>query len=177
MRQGVLGRDNELRAVGEFVAGVGTDPSALVIVGEPGIGKTTVWRAGVEQAEQRALRVLAARPAEGEATLSYSALGDLLRGILDVVADELPVVQREALGGALLLAESKRPLQQRAVAAAVRTALISLGRVGPVLVAVDDAHWPDQSSAQAFSADGAARRISRILIAGTRRSPAPAFSD
>jgi DNA-binding CsgD family transcriptional regulator len=157
MVHGVVGRDAELRMVEDFLAAVGTADPALVIAGEPGIGKTTVWRAGVEQAREHSLRVLVASPAEGEAKLSYGALGDLLGDVLDLVVSDLPGVQRRALEAALLLAETRGRLEQRAVAAALLGALTSLAREGPVVVALDDVHWLDRSSAQVLAY--AARRL------------------
>jgi DNA-binding CsgD family transcriptional regulator len=157
MMHAVVGRDAELRAVHEFLASVGSSGSAMVIAGEPGIGKTTLWRAAVEQGVEHSLHVLVASPAEGEAKLSYGTLGDLLGCVLDSVVADLPAVQRRALEAALLLAEAKGRLQQRAVAAALLGALASLARDGPVLVAVDDVQWLDHSSAQVLAY--AARRL------------------
>ena len=51
---------------------------ALVLEGEAGIGKSTLWLAGVDAAHERGLRVLSARPAESEQGLAYAGLGDLL---------------------------------------------------------------------------------------------------
>ena len=57
----VIGRERELEAVRAlFVVGAG----ALVLEGEAGIGKTTVWTAGLEDAQARGVRVLVARPAD-----------------------------------------------------------------------------------------------------------------
>ena len=62
------------------------EPAALVVEGEAGIGKTTVWLEAVRLGEARAFRVLQARPAESEARLSYAALADLL-GDVDAFAE------------------------------------------------------------------------------------------
>ena len=59
-------------------------------------------RAGVEYARQRSLRVLAARPTEAEARLSFAVLGDLLDGVLEDV-EALSAPQRQALEIALLI--------------------------------------------------------------------------
>jgi DNA-binding CsgD family transcriptional regulator len=166
MVNSVIGRDAELRSVHDFLAAVNAS-RALVIAGEPGIGKTTVWRAGLDEVRSSSLRVLVANPAEGEAKLSYVALGDLLGDELDLAAADLPGVQRRALEAALLRAEAKGPLQQRAVAAAFLGALTSLARERPVIVAVDDVQWLDRASAQVLAY--AARRLTeepvRFLLA------------
>ena len=80
---GVVGRDRELAAVAAFLDAVRSGPCGLVLEGVAGIGKTTVWSAGVALAAGRSYTVLPARPAESEATLSFAALGDLLDGVLD----------------------------------------------------------------------------------------------
>ncbi len=69
----------ERRAVDDFLAAAAIEPSALLIEGEPGIGKTTLWLAAVEQAKARGFRVLIARTAVAESVLAYTALADLLR--------------------------------------------------------------------------------------------------
>ena len=107
MPASIFGRDPELASVREFLDGVRGAARAMVIAGDPGIGKTTVWLAGVELARSNSFRVLVANPAEGEAKLSYVALGDLLGGVLDDVVSDLPTVQSQALEVALLRAEAK----------------------------------------------------------------------
>src|SRR5579871_6911336 len=91
----IVGRDLELDRV-EHLRG------SLLLSGEAGIGKTTLWRAGVESAKARGLRVLTAAPAEAERSLSYAVLGDLLASVGDHVLAGLPVVQRRALERVLL---------------------------------------------------------------------------
>src|SRR5215212_4490311 len=69
---GVIGRDEELAAVRAFVTSVSDGPAGLVIEGEAGIGKTTLWRAGVDAARERSYRVLTATPTAAETALSTS---------------------------------------------------------------------------------------------------------
>ena len=61
-----------------FIDRVPTGASVLVIEGPPGMGKTTLWLAGLEDADHRAWRILSARPTEAEATFAYAGLTDLL---------------------------------------------------------------------------------------------------
>ena len=82
--RGVFGRGRELGAVAAFLDGLPSGPSGLLLEGEPGIGKTSVWLAGVADATARSYLVLASRPAESEATLSFAGLGDLLDGVLEL---------------------------------------------------------------------------------------------
>ena len=73
--------------------------------GEPGIGKTILWEAGVEDGERRLSRVLAHRSVEAEASLSFTGLSDLLAPVFQEVAPSLAPLRRRALEVALLLAE------------------------------------------------------------------------
>jgi hypothetical protein len=83
-----VGRDAELAAVGE---GLRADaPHLVVICGEAGIGKTTVWEAALERASAAGFRALVARPTESESQLAYSALNDVLADVLDELLPELP---------------------------------------------------------------------------------------
>ena len=74
----MVSRDAECAAVARFLDAATREPSSLLIEGEAGIGKTTIWLAGVEQARERDFHVLATRPAQTESVLSYVALADLL---------------------------------------------------------------------------------------------------
>jgi MoxR-like ATPase len=98
----VVGRDAELLRVERFLERVDAGPGALVLEGEPGIGKTELWRAATARAQARGLHVLDARPSQAEDGLAFAALGDLLAGARDEIA-ALPVPQRRPLAVALLL--------------------------------------------------------------------------
>ena len=151
MSAGVIGREDELAAVRAFATSL-RGGSALLIEGEAGIGKTTLWRAGVEMARGHELRVLAATPSAAESGLSFAAVGDLLEPVLDTVLPRLPAPQRHALEFALLLAEARGAVpDQRAVAVALLGALRALAGRGGVLVAVDDVQWLDPASAAALA--------------------------
>src|SRR5437899_687884 len=117
MPEGTVGRPHE-RAVGDFLASVAAEPCALVIEGEPGIGKTTLWLAVIQQAREQGFRVLSARAAATESVLAYAALADLLDGI-DATTVGLPEPQRLAVDRVLLRADADGgPTDQRAAGAA-----------------------------------------------------------
>jgi DNA-binding CsgD family transcriptional regulator len=141
----VVGRQDELADLDRFLAAGDGLPAALVLEGEAGIGKTTLWRNAVAAASD-SYRVLSAQPVAAEAELSHAALADLLELCIADVLPELPRPQQRALEGALLLAEPEAVLQPRAVAAGFLGVLRALARERPVLVALDDIHWLDTSS-------------------------------
>ena len=145
---GVFGRGRELSAVAAFLDEVPSGPSVLLLEGEAGIGKTTVWRAGVADAAARSFLVLSSRATESEATLLFAALGDLLDGVLERVLAELPAPQQHALQVALLLKDpAGSPLEHRAVCAAFLGVVRRLADEGPVVIAIDDLQWLDRPSA------------------------------
>jgi DNA-binding CsgD family transcriptional regulator len=140
----IVGREVELAACERLLVRVAEGPAALVVEGAAGIGKTTVWRAGVAAAAGRGFAVLRCRPAEAEARLSYSGLGDLLGPLVAAVLPQLPEPQRFALEAALLERDGGgRPPDRRTVSVGVLTALRALAAGGPVLLAVDDVQWLD----------------------------------
>jgi DNA-binding CsgD family transcriptional regulator len=118
----------------------------LLLVGEPGVGKSTLWRAGVEDALSGGFAVLEASPAAAERSLSFAALGDLLTGLREEIGG-LPEPQRRALRVALVLEDpGEEPLQERHVAVALTELLRRCSRETDILLAVDDAQWLDDSS-------------------------------
>jgi DNA-binding CsgD family transcriptional regulator len=163
-----VGREDELAQVVAFVGDVG-GPGALVLEGEAGIGKTTLWREGVAAAERAGHAVLRASPSEAETDLAFAAAADLLMPVADEALEELPDVQRRALAGALLLETDDIGSDRRVVATAFLGALRGVAAARAVLVALDDAQWLDAESALLLSFT--ARRLSteRIRFLLTRR--------
>jgi DNA-binding CsgD family transcriptional regulator len=163
----IVGRDEELASLRAFVDEPRDGPSALVLEGEAGVGKSTLWLAGVEHAHARGFRVLSSRPVEAEGALAYVGLGDLLEDVLAETLPALPPPRRRALEAALLLEEADENVDPRALGIATRTALEVLAEGGTVVVAIDDLQWLDAPSERALAF--ALRRIAghdvRLLLA------------
>ncbi|NJC72034.1 AAA family ATPase [Planosporangium thailandense] len=152
----IVGRRSELSALDDAVeqmSGSTADRTvACVIQGEPGIGKTTLWRYGVQRARERGCEVLACRPAEPENLLSFAGLTDLVDTVPDAVFRALPAPQRHALDVALLRATPDgAPPDPRAVNLATLSLVRLLAASRPVILAVDDAQWLDPASAGVLS--------------------------
>ena len=96
MSYGIVGRDQELTSIRSFIDNAGPGRSALVLQGEPGIGKSALWLAGVEYAAAQEQPVLASRPAEAERSLAYVGIGDLFERILDEVLPRLSRPRRSS---------------------------------------------------------------------------------
>ncbi len=155
----MIGRQAELLAISDWIAtesepapGPTSRATALVVQGEPGIGKSTIWGEAITIARARGIHVLSCRPRRSDATLSHLALTDLLRSVPADAFRALPAPQRLAIEVATLRRESPDvELDPRAVATAVTTLLADLSSAAPMLVAVDDAQWLDPPSAHALA--------------------------
>jgi ATP/maltotriose-dependent transcriptional regulator MalT len=166
----VVSRSAEVREVGEFLAAASGEPSALLLEGEAGIGKTTLWLAAVAQARERGFRVLSARPAATESVLAHAALADLLGGVDATVWAGLPDPQCRAVERVLLRANDDGvATDQHAVAAGFLSIVEGLAGQTPVLLAIDDLQWLDVSSVNVLSF--AVRRLSgRVGVLGAVRT-------
>src|SRR5262249_46398038 len=145
----VVGREREIGALEEFLDHVTDGPCGLVLEGEAGIGKTTLWREAIAGALRRDYRVLACRPVESDAQLGFAALEDLLATTPDAAFTDLPGPQRRALEVALLRRDAGTDAapHPRAVALGALGVVRTLADTNPVVVAVDDAQWLDGPSA------------------------------
>ena len=164
--EAVVGRERELEQLDAFVHGAAGQP-ALVLVGAPGIGKTTLWEVALARARAAGIRVLSTRGRAAEAKLSLTGVYDLLEPVADDVLPTLPEPQRAALEVTLLRAEAqgRRP-GRRTLSTALLNALRALAGAQPLLIAVEDAQWVDDSSqeALAFAFCRLAGTNARILV-------------
>jgi DNA-binding CsgD family transcriptional regulator/tetratricopeptide (TPR) repeat protein len=174
----IIGRETELARLSEFLGeGEGHEIRALVLTGEPGAGKTTLWEAGVTLARAERCRVLSARASAAEARLSFAALGDLLDDVTVSALEGIPEPQARALEVALVRAEpAGASFEPRAIAAGFLNAVRALARRARVIITVDDIQSLDAPSAEALTF--AARRLQdtsvRFLLS-RRAGPPPAF--
>jgi DNA-binding CsgD family transcriptional regulator len=151
MTSAVIGREWEIAEGNGFLADVVERSRGLLLAGEPGMGKTTIWSTVVEEAVGRGFGVLVARPSEAEAELAFSVLTDLFAAVETATLMELPGVQRAALEQALRRGETGSPVDPVAVALAVLGVLRLLAAPAPVVVAVDDLQWVDAPSLRALT--------------------------
>lgn len=176
MTGGLVGRDTEDAQGADLLARVATGPAALVLQGEAGIGKSSLWSAIADRAREGGFRVLAASPVEAETAFSYAALSDLLQGVLPELIGRLPPVQRQALEVALLRTPpTGETADPHVVAAAVASTVRLLAREGPVLIAVDDVPWLDPPTRRVL--EFVIRRLDdlpvAVLLAARTDSPTP----
>ena len=161
----------EGRSVNAFLTSTSVGPSALLIEGEPGIGKTTLWLATVEQAKSRGFRILSTRASAAESVLAYTALADMLDDVDAATWTDLPGPQMLAIDQVLLRTDNGAVTDQRAVAAAFLSVIERFAERGPVLLAIDDLQWLDPSSIHVLAF--AARRLTGpVGILGSVRTEA-----
>jgi DNA-binding CsgD family transcriptional regulator len=150
----LVGRHRERAQLDALLAGLAEHRSAaLVIQGEPGIGKSALLSYAADRAGPA--RVLRAQGVETELELPFAALHQLLYP-QRVDLDRLPAPQAAALRGALGLGPGQAD-DRFLVAAGVLTLLGELAGDDGLLCLVDDAHWLDRPSADALLF--AARRL------------------
>ena len=142
----LVGRTAERARIDELLTEASQGRSgALVLVGEPGIGKSALC----SYAQRCAMgEVLCTRGVESEADLPFAGLSELLAGELHRIGT-LPEPQAAALEGALALREVGS-VDRFTVGAAVLSLLATAAEGGPVLAIVDDAQWLDSPSAEAL---------------------------
>jgi DNA-binding CsgD family transcriptional regulator len=160
MRQ-LVGREGETARLRAFVAELAGGPSALVVEGESGIGKTALLEAILAQAAGPS--VLRARCAQAEAGLAYAGLADLLGRVTDTVLAALPSPQRRALEVVLgRAAVGQDVVEPHLVGRATLRVLESLAAATPLLVAIDDVQWLDPASARTLTF--ALRRLEAVPV-------------
>ena len=164
----LIGRDHERGQLIELLTSARRGQSAaLVIEGEPGVGKTALLDDAVDQAG--GMTVLRARGVESEVDLPCGGLTQLVRNLTHLVPG-LPGPQRHALQVALALTEGSLPVTDKfAVGVALLNLLAMAAEEAPLLAAVDDAHWLDRPTVEALHF--AARRLGGegvVLLAASR---------
>ncbi|NKE63539.1 ATP-binding protein, partial [Lentzea sp. PSKA42] len=169
-RDGLLGRRDECQALDDLLAGARAGRSAaLVLRGEPGIGKTAL----LEHLRERSTtcRVVRAAGVQSEMELSHAGLHQLCAPLLAGL-DQLPEPQRDALRTAFGLSRGTAP-NRFLVGLATLSLLADAAADQPLVCLVDDAQWLDRVSAQTF--EFVARRLlaEPILLIFAVREPSP----
>ena len=153
---GLTGRRSERGVLDRFVAGVRAGGGrALVVRGEPGVGKTVLLDYLAGRASGSGCRVVRAVGVQSEMELAFAGLHQLCAPMLDH-AESLPVPQRGALRTAFGLGAGPVP-DRFLVGLAVLGLLSEAAGDRPLICVVDDAQWLDRASAQALGF--AARRL------------------
>jgi AAA ATPase domain len=164
----LIGRRPELEAVSKIITRTPDRGQAVVIVGDPGIGKSALLATAGQAARAAGFRVLTALGIESEAQLPFGGLHQMLRPVL-ATAGQLKPAHRNALLSAFGLAEGSRP-ELFLVALAAVNLVAAVAAEQPVAVLADDVQWLDPQSHHALAF--MARRASPhpIAVIGTVRT-------
>lgn len=174
-RDGLIGRAEESELISSFLDRAALAGSALLIVGEPGMGKTALLDSAADAAIAAGTRVLRAEGVEFEADVAFSGLNQLLVPLLGQL-DGLGEPHRDALTSSLCLGDGPTP--GRVVVSNAALGLVwQAAEPSPVLLVVDDLQWLDRSSADVLSF--VARRLSgsRVGFLAAARSEEEGFFD
>ncbi|MFG2387003.1 AAA family ATPase [Streptomyces avermitilis] len=154
----LVGRERERGLIEDLLVAGESSGAALLLWGEPGIGKTTLLDYAAERAGDSVLR---ARGIESETVLPFATLADLLMPH-SFRFRELPGAQRTTLESCLAL--SAEPITNPyAACIGALNVLTAIGEEQPVVVLVDDLHWVDPSSQHVLLF--IARRLSGVRAA------------
>ncbi len=164
----LLGRSSELEALAGTVDHVRSGgSSALLIRGEPGVGKTALLDELVRLADD--FLVIRIEGIESELQLDYAALHRVVVPFMHLI-DRLPEPQRVAIRTAFGLETSARP-DRFLVGLAALTILGDTERSAPLLVVVDDAHWLDRDSLSALAFVARRLQADRVALVFAARDP------
>jgi DNA-binding CsgD family transcriptional regulator len=167
------GRDAECAVLDGLLEAVRRgESSALVVRGEPGVGKTALVDYMIESADD--IRVVRAVGVESEMELAFAALQQVCAPMLDRL-EHLPGPQHEALRVAFGLSGGEAP-DRFVVGLAALSLLSEAAEERPLLCVVDDAQWLDQASALALAF--VARRLlaESIAVVFVTREPSQELS-
>ena len=171
----LLGRGAETEALTSLLDSL-PGGGAMVLRGEPGIGKSRLLAAAASMAQERGIALLTTTGVQSEARLPFSGLHQLLRPVRAHRAG-LPQVLRDALDAAFGLTDGAAPERFR-IALAALDLLSEVAGEAPLLVVAEDAQWLDRATADALAF--VARRLEHdpiVLLAAVRDGYRSALID
>ena len=173
----LIGREPENRRLRAFVGRIAEGTGdALLLSGDPGVGKTSLLDFTAALATDSGIRLLRATGSQYEADISYAALHQLLHQWFDELP-RLNPLHAEALKVALGLGDGSPPAPFL-VGSAVLALLREAAKGQPVLLIVDDLPWLDHASALVLGM--VARRLAGLpvaLLAACRTGEASFFDQ
>jgi DNA-binding CsgD family transcriptional regulator len=156
----LVGRDEELRYLREFVGRLRVQGEALLLSGDAGVGKTMLLEQAAQDARAQGYRVVQAAGVEFEADVSFAALNLILQPLLGEL-ENLAQWHRDALTTALGLRAGPRS-DQLVLSNAILAVLAAGAGAAPLLLVIDDLPWIDRASAAVLGF--VARRLSHIPV-------------
>jgi len=171
----LAGREKDLRVISDFVEESSVRGGALLLSGEPGVGKSALLNAAREMASEAGIRVLYAVGAEFEADISFAGLNQVLLPLSKDLG-QLSTTHRGALSIALGLTHGTPP-DRLLVSNAALALLRQAATTQPLLITIDDLPWIDRASGLVLGI--VARRLagSPVGFLASARTGAESFFD
>ena len=145
----MLGRHREQARLDEILDRIREGGTSLVVVGEAGIGKTTLLDSAARAARARGITVITTTGVPSETHLPYAGLHRLLQPFVPRI-QALPGPQRDALSAAFGLSEGAAP-DLFLIALAVLELLAETASSSPLLLIVEDAQWLDADTCEVLA--------------------------
>jgi hypothetical protein len=165
----LVGRDREIRVLNELILRGRAQGKAIVMAGEPGIGKSALLAAAGTAARAAGYRVLTASGVESEARLPFAGLHQLLRPVVQTAAGQVRPAHRRALQVAFGL-EDGPPPEPFLIALAAAGLLAAAGADRPVAVLADDVQWLDPQSQEVLAFMARRAGPAPVVIIGAIRT-------
>jgi tetratricopeptide (TPR) repeat protein len=180
-----IGRVEELAALRAAIeAALRGQASLVMLVGEPGIGKTRLAEAAGEYARRRGVQVLVGHCYEGEAASPYSSFVEAIREHVSTRPDD--VLKAEMGDGAGIVAKLVPEIRKRIsdltplppadptdermrLFDSVVSWLTNASKANPIMLVLEDLHWADQASLQLLQHLARRFKGSRLVVVGTYR--------
>ncbi len=169
----LFGRDRDLSLIEALLGGPAGQPGALLVLGQPGVGKTALLDAAATAAAAAGVRVVRAAGVEFEADLPFSGLHQLLLPLHEEFTG-LARGHRGALNAALGFGDGAAP-DRLVVCTAVLTVLRRSAATRPLLMVVDDLPWLDRASATVLGLVSRRLAGSRARFLGAARTSRGGF--
>lgn len=143
--QGLVGRDQDVEDVWGFLNSA--EPArAVLLSGEPGVGKTALMDQVAQRAAAAGARVLRVTGAQFESGVPYAGLNQILLPLYEGgELETLTLAHREALDVALGFGTGAPP-EPFVLCVATSVLLRRVAATTPLLLGVDDLPWMDQAS-------------------------------
>jgi len=169
----VFGRVDEVERLRDLVRGAMSGRGAAVLVeGEPGIGKTTLLNAVAAESERLGARVLRGAATEPECRLPFAAIGSCLAASVRAGDPQSARVAALLTGEGRTLAAAGAADREFVVAEAILDLVDRWCTEGPVTLLMDDLQWADASSLLVLNRLGRAISQAPLLVAAAcRRMP------
>src|SRR5262245_17557928 len=162
------GREQDIALIDQLINRIDQGGSALIISGEPGIGKSALLDVARHRATERGVSVLSMIGVLAEVHLPFAALEQALRPLMKRAVGLVPR-QRSALLAAFGMHDDMGAPNIYLVALATLTLLTESATRKPILLVADDAQWLDQATYDVLAF--ISRRLSSdpvVLLVGMR---------